>query len=295
MAEIEKTLIRGPQIKIEDFIKTIAGNNVNWNNDEHTASMAAIAAKIQSEIAGVAGAMLYRGAWTHAANADASAGPNGGNAIKKGYVYVYNGHAETTIGTGGTAVTLEPGDTLIANRDAAAIDNPSHWTIVNVNITGALTKANFIDWLVLNYIAPTNTEKNIVDVTEDGTTGKLKLTYTFPTINNGTSESGKYISAISINPSTGAITVTKGTLPTLKDVVLHAACSGHANGDNVTFKTPSKAIPDGAAAFYINGVMQTLNTDYTYDLDGDGLGVFTITGGYVPQEGDLVTCSYIKG
>lgn len=289
MAEIEKTLIRGPQIKIEDFIKTVASGEVDWTNDAYTASMKAIAAKIQSEIAGVAGAMLYRGAWTQAAT-DATAGPSGTNAIKKGYVYVYNGTENGSIGN----TVLEPGDVLIADRDGAAPQNQHHWTIVNMNLTGALTAANIVDWLVANSIAPTSSVKNIVSVTKDAETGKLKLTYTFPTITNGTAEVGKYISAVSINSSTGVITVNKGALPALTDVVLHAACSGQTNGDNVTFKTPSKTIPDSAAAFYINGVMQALNTDYTYDLDGDGLGVFTITGGYVPQEGDLVTCSYIK-
>lgn len=293
MADVEKTLIRGPQIKIEDFIKTVTSNGVNWNNDAYTASMKAIAAKIQSEIAGVAGAMLYRGAWTQATT-DASAGPSGGNTIKKGYVYVYNGNSNGSIGTGSTAVVLEPGDMLIANQDSAAINNPAHWTIVNMNLTGALTAANIVDWLVENSITPTSSVKNIVSVTKDTDTGKLKLTYTFPTINNGPAESGKYVSAITINPSTGVITVNREILPSLKDVVLHAACTGNVDGSNNTFKTPFKAIDDCSAAFYINGVMQILDADYTYTLDSDKLGVFTITHGYIPQEGDRVTCSYIK-
>lgn len=292
MADVEKTLIRGPQIKIEDFIKTIASGEVDWTNDAYTASMKAIAAKIQSEIAGVAGAMLYRGAWTQATT-DASAGPSGGNTIKKGYVYVYSGNSNGSIGTGNTAVVLEPGDMLIANQDSAAINNPAHWTIVNMNLTGALTAANIVDWLVANSIAPTSSVKNIVSVTKDATTGKLKLTYTFPTITNGTAEVGKYISAISINATTGVITVTREPLPSLKDVVLHAACTGNV-GDNNVFKTPTKVIGDHPAAFYINGVMQTLNTDYTYTIDANGLGVFTITNGYEPRTGDHVTCSYIK-
>ena len=117
----------------------------------------------------------------------------------------------------------------------------------------------------------------------------------FPTISNGTAETKKYVSSLSINPDTGEITVAKGSLPSIKDVVLHAACTGSADGTNKIFKTPDKAMDGCAAAFYINGVLQTCGVDYTYDRDDVEKGVFTITEGYVPQVGDSVTCSYIKG
>lgn len=129
------TLIKGDQIKLTDFIKSVA--NANWGSDTLTVSAAAILDKIRSEIAGVSGAMQFRDNWSAAATDAASVA-----GIKKGYVYVYNG-----TGTAPTGVTLENGDTLISITDSADPTDATDWIVVNVNITGAVTLANLVESL----------------------------------------------------------------------------------------------------------------------------------------------------
>lgn len=280
-----KTLIRKDQIRIDEFIQALAG--VDWSSDTLTASAAAIAAKIQSEVVGVTGAMLYRGAWTQAAT----------DTIKKGYVYVYDGN-----GTAPTGVTLEEGDTLIANTDAASITNANHWTIVQVNITGAVTQANLVDQLLAALTSGNGDALTIVKDTST-TPAKLKLTVKFPTVQNGEAVSGQYVSGITIDAATGEITLTRAALPAQIDygamVLFEAACTGSVNGTNKVFKTPGFVhTTQGAnAALYINGVKQAEGAanDYTYAIDASGYGVFTLTSSaYVPKSGDTVTCSFIK-
>lgn len=274
-----KTLIKGGQIKLSDFIQALA--SVDWTSDTLTASAAAIAAKIADGVAGVAGAMVYRGEWTTAAT----------DSIKKGYVYVYAGDTNGSIGTGGATVVLEPGDLLIANQDNASITNPAHWTIVEMNLTGAVLESNFVDTLVANIFSG-NT--NSLTIEKDITTGKLKLTAKFPTVKDGEVENGKFVTGVSIDSSTGVITITKSKLPTdLTLIVLESACVGTPNGTLKVFTTPAAILTGSKPAFYINGVKQTLGSDYTYSED-NGYGKFTITDGYVPVSGDSVTCSYIK-
>ena len=280
-----KTLIRKDQIRIDEFIQALAG--VDWSSDTLTASAAAIAAKIQSEVVGVTGAMLYRGAWTQAAT----------DTIKKGYVYVYDGN-----GTAPTGVTLEEGDTLIANTAAASITNANHWTIVQVNITGAVTQANLVDQLLAALTSGNGDALTIVKDTST-TPAKLKLTVKFPTVQNGEAVSGQYVSGITIDAATGEITLTRAALPAQIDygamVLFEAACTGSVNGTNKVFKTPGFVhTTQGAnAALYVNGVKQAEGAanDYTYAIDASGYGVFTLTSSaYVPKSGDTVTCSFIK-
>ena len=280
-----KTLIRKDQIRIDEFIQALSA--VDWSSDTLTASAAAIAEKIRSEVVGVTGAMLYRGAWTEAAT----------DAIKKGYVYVYNGD-----GTAPTGVTLEEGDTLIANTDAASITNANNWTIVQVNITGAVTQANLVDQL-LAVVTSGNGDALTIDrvAATNDTPAKLKLTVKFPIVQDGTAVSGQYVSGMSINPDTGVITLTRAALPAQTNWAalthLEAACTGNADGSNKVFKTPSLAHPDCTPALYVNGVKQAEGAanDYTYAIDASGYGVFTLTSSaYVPKSGDTVTCSFIK-
>ncbi len=284
-----KTLIRKDQIRIDEFIQALALPAVDWDSDTLTASAAAIAAKIRSEVVGVTGAMLYRGAWTQAAT----------DTIKKGYVYVYDGN-----GTAPTGVTLEEGDTLIANTDSASITSANHWTIVQVNITGAVTQANLVDQLLAVVTSGNGDALTIekVAATND-TPAKLKLTVKFPEVQNGEAVSGQYVSGMSINPDTGVITLTRAALPAQIDygamVLFEAACTGSVNGTNKVFKTPGFVYTtQGAnAALYINGVKQAEGAanDYTYAIDASGYGVFTLTSSaYVPKSGDTVTCSFIK-
>lgn len=276
-----KTLIKGGQIKLSDFIQALA--SVDWTSDMLTASAAAIAARIADAISGVAGAMIYRGGWTIAAT----------DSIKKGYVYVYADSANGSIGTGGSAVVLESGDLLIANQDNASITNPSHWTIVEMNLTGAILESNLVDNLVA-HIESGNS--NALLIAKDPNTGKLKLTAIYPTVSGGKAENGKYVSAISIDSTTGIITVTKASLPVvdLARVVLESACVGTPNGTLKVFTTPEPVLAGSSPAFYINGVKQENGTDYTYSVV-QGYGQFTISNtGYVPKTDDIVTCSYVR-
>lgn len=276
------TKIRKEQIRIDEFIQALAA--VDWTSDTLTASAAAILAKMQEQIAGVSGAMLYRGAWSVAASE---------SSIKTGYVYVYDGN-----GTAPTGVTLENGDTLIANTDNAAVATAANWTIVNVNISGAITTANLVSNLFA-YLSNGNT--NALTITNDTANGKLKLTVQFPTINGGSDTSGQYVSGLSINATTGVISVQRSSLPEQTNyerlIVYDATPTGTVNGDNNTFTTPNKVVTNlpVRAALYVNGVRQHAGTDVTVTIDSiSGLAKFVLTASaYIPKTGDVVTCDYI--
>lgn len=276
------TKIRKDQIRIEEFIQAM--NSVNWSSDVLTASAAAIASKIQSEVAGVAGAMLYRGAWSTAST----------DTIKKGYVYVYAGSGNGSIGTGSAAITLEPGDLLIANRDSASVSTPDHWTIVNVNITGAVTEANLATQL-LSKLASGNANALSIAAGTGANAGKVVLTVNFPTVT--TSGTGSVVTGISINPTTGVITVTKGDSGDMKltDIVTEESLTPGSNMTTARLANPIHF------ALYINGVRQKKGTDFTLSLEnGPQQGVYVTkvtmsSGAYVPTTGDVVTCDYVKG
>ena len=278
-----RTKIRKDQIRIEEFIQAM--NSVDWTSDVLTASAAAINQKILNEIASVAGAMLYRGAWSTAST----------DTIKKGYVYVYAGSSNGTIGTGSSQVTLEPGDMLIANRDSASITNPDHWTIVNVNITGAITEANLLTQLV-SHLASSNTNLLSIAAGTGTNEGKVLLTVNFPTISGGAADNGKYISAISINAITGVITVTKETLPSQHKMIVLGEEMAESNERE--WYTSQQLESLRRFSVYVNGVKQSLgaNGDATASVDSNtGKGKITFnSGAYLPREGDTVTCDYVS-
>lgn len=282
-----RTLIKGDQIQITDFIKAIAA--ADWTSDTLTVSAAAILAKIQSEIAGVTGAMQYRGDWSSAATDAASV-----TGIKQGYVYAYNGS-----GTAPTGVTLENGDTLIAKQDNASITNANHWTVVNVNITGAVTQSNLVESLMSKIASGGSVS---VSAPTSGTNaGKLVITGAWPTINGGNAQSGKYVSGITI--SNGVITVTKADLPTLPDYrqyrVEGETPSGNIDGDNRTFVTNYKPLAENKIAVYLNGVRQKEGdgNDYKVSIPTSGTniskGVIVFeSNAYYPKPGDTLIVDY---
>ena len=276
------TKIRKEQIRIDEFIQALA--SVDWSSDTLTVSAAAILSKVHELIEGVSGAMLYRGAWSLASNE---------TTIKAGYVYVYDGN-----GTAPTGVTLENGDTLIANIDSADTTAASNWTIVNVNITGAITTANLVTNL-LNYISTGNA--NALTITNDTTNGKVKLTVNFPTVSNGSTTSGQYVSGISIDAITGVISVIKASLPTQtayeKRIIFDETPTGDVNGINIAFTTQHLVASNLPIrqSLYINGIKQHNGTDVTLSIDSEGHGVFKLTASaYIPKSGDVVTCDYVS-
>lgn len=276
------TKIRKDQIRIEEFIQAMAG--VDWTSDVLTASSAAIADKIHDEISDVAGAMQYRGSWSMATT----------DTIKKGYVYVYAGSSNGSIGTGSGAITLEPGDMIIANRDSASISDQSHWTVVNVNITGAITESNLATQL---YDKLSNGNPNSLIITNDTTNNKVKLTVNFPSISNGSAVDGKYICALSINPITGSIEVTRADIPKngANCMVIDEAVNGDINGSNLTFTSAREPYSTKHCALYINGIRQHVNSDYTVTIDSSSHRLkFKIdSSSYIPRTGDIVTCDYM--
>lgn len=286
-----KTLIRKNQIRIDEFIKTIAELAANsgalWSSDTLAPSAAAVLAKIRSEIAGVAGAMQFRGAWSTQPAADVLL--DGG--IKKGYVYVYDS------GTSPTGATLEAGDTLIAKADLTSSTylTASNWVIVNVNIIGAITEVNLVTQL-LSHIESGNSFLSIAAGT-GSKEGKLILTVNF-TVHGGTVEGGKYVSGISIDPSTGEINVTKTNLPNQhKRIVMGEAMTVVANSNNKTWKTANALESLTRFSVYVNGVKQSIgaNCDGTAAIDvTDSKGKFTFADdAYIPQAGDTVLCDYV--
>lgn len=276
------TKIRKDQIRIDEFIQAVGG--VNWRSDTLTASAAAIDDKIHAEVGSIAGAMLYRGAWSTAAT----------DTIKKGYVYVYSGSGNGSIGSGATAVTLEPGDTLIANRDSASVSNPDHWTIVNVNITGAVTDANLAAKL-LALLVSNNTNALTIAAGTGANAGKVVLTVNYPTVT--TSGNGNAVTGISINQTTGVISVTKGYVG---DVMRENIVTGESLTPGPSMTTVKLADPEHFA-LYINGVRQLQGTDYDLGIVAgiatgeDRTSIDMHNNAYIPTSGDVVICDYIEG
>lgn len=286
---MSRTLIKGDQIKLTDFIKSVA--NANWGSDTLTVSAAAILDKIRSEIAGVSGAMQFRDNWSAAATDAASV-----TGIKKGYVYVYNG-----TGTAPTGVTLENGDTLISNTDSADPTDATDWIVVNVNITGAVTLANLVESLNAKVVGAGSV--SISAPTTGSNAGKLVITGAFPTINNGPAVSGQYVTGMSINAS-GVITLTRASLPQATDYrrykVVGETPDGNINGTNGTFVTLHRPYSSDLVAVYVNGVRQKegLGNDYSIDIpvsgNNAGYGVIKfVDGAYIPQSGDTLLVDYI--
>ena len=270
------TKIRGGQIYLPDFIEGL--NSAQWTSDSITASQEAILSKIQSEIAGVSGAMTYRGDWSQAAT----------DTIKQGYVYVYAG-----TGAAPTGATLEDGDTLIAKQDGASVTNVNHWTIVQVNITGAITEANLISKLY-----PLLASGNTNSLTLAQSNGKITITAKFPTFDSGSTVEGQYVSGLSINSTTGKITVRKRAFPAQTDYrqyfVYGEEPTVSVTSGSATVTTANKVYNTQSIAVFVNGVRQ-LSSDYSVSLNTDNKAVVEFTNAsYTVTADDYVTLDYIK-
>ncbi|MDR1113335.1 MAG: hypothetical protein LBL18_06225 [Bacteroidales bacterium] len=109
-----------------DVAKLKTDGNVTWTDDTVAATAKAIAAKIAAEIASaqIGGAMAFKGAWSTATI---------NSSVKAGWTYVYDS------GTAPTGHTLEAGDMLIAKVDNPGTTTAANWTVVQANISGAVT------------------------------------------------------------------------------------------------------------------------------------------------------------
>ena len=292
----KKTQLRKDQIRIEEFIQAL--NSVNWSSDVLTVSAAAISQKIASEIANVAGAMIYQGEWS------SSTTPS---SIKKGYVYVYAGADNGSIAAsqGDPAVILEPGDTLIAKQDNADPTRSSHWTIVNVNITGAITQSNLKDQLLSHIASGNNNSLTIAEGTGHNA-GKIVLTVNFPTITNSSDNTSSWtvVTGITIDATSGVITVNRRD--TTEDIIVSERKS-IVTSHPVTYTTSRRLKSVNHISMYVNGVKQALWTsssspgandiaDAVVSIDNaTGAGLITFQNdAYIPQPGDIVTIDYIS-
>ncbi|MBO4654639.1 MAG: hypothetical protein J5644_03755 [Bacteroidales bacterium] len=285
-----RTKIRKDQIRIEEFIQAL--NSVDWGSDELTVSAAAISQRIISEIAAVAGAMVYEGEWS------ASTTPS---SIKKGYVYVFPGNVTGSIAAnqGDPAVVLEPGDLLIAKINNADPTRSSHWTIVNVNITGAITEANLVTQLV-SHLASSNTNLLSIAAGTGANAGKVLLTVNFPSVSNGGVVNGQYVTGFSIDATTGEITITRKD-PT-EDIVVSEVLEINLNSRSI-FTTSKRLKSTSLISVWVNGVKQVLSTtspgpndvaDAIVSIDNTshaGIIEFLPTS-YVPNTGDIVVADY---
>ena len=282
----QKTEIKGNQIKLTDFIKNLA-SNATWDSTTLTASQAAIASKIQSALAELSGAMLYKGEWS--ALTDPS-------TIKAGFTYVFPGTTSGSIAAsnGDPAVVLEPGDVLIAKINNANPTRSSHWTIVNFNLTGALTRDDII-----------SVNTNSCTVSWNSLTGKLEITSLFPTVSNSSDNTSSWtiVTGISIDATTGVITVNRRD-PT-EDIIISER-KPIVSTRPVTYTTSRRLKSVNHISMYVNGVKQSLWTsssspgandivDAVVAIDNTGAGSITFQdGAYIPTSGDIVLIDYVS-
>lgn len=112
--------------------KLSADGNVVWTDDSVAATAKAIATYVSNQIAAaqIGGAMVFKGNWSAAPT------PSAGSPIAKGWTYVFDS------GTAPTGLTVEAGDMLVAVADittSAGKVLASNWTVVQSNISGAVT------------------------------------------------------------------------------------------------------------------------------------------------------------
>lgn len=272
------TKIRKGQIKTEEFIIP-SSQSPAWTSEELTASQKAIADKIANSIAGVSGAMVYKGAW--------SGVPTNGTGVKAGWVYVFEGS-----GTAPTGVTLESGDMLIAESDGANPSTAADWTIVQTNIDDAYLWTKLKAMLV---------QGNNVTLTKNDSSKTCTVTFApvYPTISNGNAVNGSYVSGLSID-SSGQINVTKGTLPAqgvlAENLVYGEVPSGTADGRNRQFVLANKVI-DRTVRVYVNGVRQKEGLDYRVVAPSGDVTTSSILfndGAYIPDAEDTLLVDYMK-
>ena len=67
---------------------------------------------------------------------------------------------------------------------------------------------------------------------------------------------------------------------------------GTGDGTNAEFTLDYSNVQDGSLTVYVDGVEQTLTTDYTVALS---TGVITFESGSIPPNGEAVTADYISG
>lgn len=274
-------------------------SSVVWTDDLTAVSAAAIATKISSEIANaqIGGVMVYKGAWSQIPTTIPL------NTIKKGWTFTYD--SGSTI----TGVTVEAGDQIIATVDNPSLATASNWTVVQANISGAVTSIES---------AVTDSQMAIYSGTSGKILKKLTLTGLLKVVNGVPAVAGAADLPAHNHPTTVRINgVSAGgftdiinfkavgatftwddankelglAVPTIAkaDWKCNASLSGAQNGTNKVFTLP-EAIVLASESIFLNGVMLTRGVDYTIS----GTTVTLSSELFAPEIKHTLRANYIK-
>lgn len=118
--------------RLKDDVLKKSGEITDWTDDNVAVTAKAIADMVAKKIgdAQISGVMTYNGAWSKLEEAD---GTIDTSEVKAGETFCYD-KGEMPYGH-----TLEPGDMLIAAVDEPSMSDEEDWTVVQTNISGAVT------------------------------------------------------------------------------------------------------------------------------------------------------------
>lgn len=275
-------------------------SSVVWTDDLVAVSAAAIAAKISTEIAAanIGGLMVYKGAWSQVPATIALA------TIKAGWTFTYDS------GSALTGHTLEAGDQITAKVDNPSLTVAANWTVVQANISGAVTSIES---------AVTDSQMAIYSGTSGKIMKKLTLTGLLKVVNGVPAAAGaadlpthSHTKNVSVNGSAvgdfsdaikfkagGAITLTwdnatKELTINVPNVVktdwkFNQALTGLQNGTNKVYTIP-EAIVLASESVFLNGVMLARGVDYTIA----GTTVTLSSEMFAPETKHVIRVNYIK-
>lgn len=274
-------------------------STVEWTSDLIAVSAAAIAAKISTEIASaqIGGLMAYKGAWSQVPGTIPLA------SIKAGWTFTYDS------GSALTGHTLEAGDQITAKVDNPSLTVAANWTVVQANISGAVTsiETSVTDSQLAIYSGATG--KILKKLTLNGL---LKVVNGVPSVAGaGDLPSHTHPTTVRINGvSVGGFTDTIDfkavgatftwnettkelglTVPTVvkTDWKFNASLAGTQNGTNKVFTLP-EAIVLASESIYYNGIMLTRGVDYTIS----GTTVTLSSELFAPETKHTLRANYIK-
>ena len=274
-------------------------STVEWTSDLIAVSAAAIAAKISAEIAAanIGGLMVYKGAWSQVPATIPLA------SIKAGWTFTYDS------GSALTGHTLEAGDQITAKIDNPSLTVAANWTVVQANISGAVTSIES---------AVTDSQMAIHSGTSGKILKKLTLTGLLKVVNGVPSVAGAGDLPSHTHPTTvrihgssvGGFTDTIDfkavgatftwnetskelglAVPTVvkTDWKFNQAVAGLQNGTNKVY-TISEAIVLASESVYMNGVMLTRGVDYTIS----GTTITLSSEMFAPETKHVIRVNYIK-
>lgn len=257
---------------------------VVWTDDTTAATAKAIATYVANQIAAaqIGGAMVFKGNWSAAPT------PSAGTPIAKGWTYVYDS------GTAPTGLTVEAGDMLVAVADittSAGKVLASNWTVVQSNISGAVTTveaaltsgklliggggktialSNFSGLLAATAGTPRAaveadlpTHYHTLGVDVGGTTGAIKIgtdILKFASAGGGSLSYNDTTKTLTINfPTIPDISVSNGTVESGKYI---SGISGSGHALTVT-KAALPTIPLAAGSVYVTNIVPSGTKDGT--------------------------------